>query len=218
MKQQITTTFIRGFLAGVLIALGGLFYIKTREYTGNIVLAAFLYGISMVFITYFNFFLYTSKVCVLFDIWNKKGSLHISLKLLIGYVSNILGVFLISLLFKLAIDMPDFVDTLIETRLESKWYELIIRGFLCGLVIYFGGVAKKRFTSDLPQLTIIFLCVGCYITCGFDNSIVTSFYFSFAENVISTIPTLLLISLGNALGGLAIPALTIILNKFNDIE
>ena len=218
MRQKITSTIIRGFLAGVLIALGGLFYIKTREYTGNLVLAAFLYGISMVFITYFNFFLYTSKVCVLFDSWHKKGTVHITIKLILGFIANVLGTIAIAKLFKVAIDMPDFVDQLAESRLNSEWYELIIKGFLCGLVIYFGGVANKMFNNDLPKLTIIFLCVGCYITCGFDNSIVVSFYFALGNSFVSTIPTLLLIALGNALGGLFIPTLTIVLRKFHDAE
>lgn len=216
MKRQVTSLIIRSFLAGVLIALGGLFYIKVREYTGNLVVAAFLYGISMVFISYFSFFLYTSKVCVLFEEWFMKGRLHISIRLIIGYIFNIIGVIAISSLFKIAIDMPDFVPQLAEFRLNSEWYELLVRGFLCGVLIYFGGKAYNRFSADLPRLTIIFLCVGCYITCGFDNSIVIAFYFSLTDNFFATIPPLLIITLGNALGGLAIPALNIILHKINE--
>lgn len=217
MKKQITSVIIQGFLAGVLIGMGGLLYIKTREYTGNIVIAAFLYGISMVFISYFNFFLYTNKVCVLFDEWKRKGRLHISIRLVLGYLANVLGAYVIALLFKIAIDMPDFVQDLSDIRLNAEWYELIVRGFLCGLLIYFGGKAYNKFTNDLPKLVIIFLCVGCYITCGFDNSIVIAFYFSFLDNIFVSIPSLLLITLGNALGGLVIPALDIVLTKFNEL-
>ena len=60
---------------------------------------------------------------------------------------------------------------------------------------------------------ILVLCVGAFIVCGFEHSIADAFYFSLSSDIPSTIVPLLLITLGNTIGGLLFPAIYLLIGK-----
>ena len=73
----------------------------------------------------------------------------------------------------------------------------------------------KKSKADIGKYVILILCVGTFIVCGFEHSIADAFYFSLSENFLETIPALLLITLGNTIGGLIFPAIYLLIKKLD---
>ena len=79
----------------------------------------------------------------------------------------------------------------------------MIRGFFCGVLMY---TAVWIYREKKTALGILF-CIPVFILAGFEHSIADMFYFSLA-GLFKTraLVFLLLVVLGNSLGGLFIPA------------
>ena len=81
----------------------------------------------------------------------------------------------------------------------------MIRGFFCGVLMY---VAVWVYREKKTVAGILF-CIPVFILSGFEHSIADMFYFSLAGTVFQgrSLLFLLLVVLGNSLGGLFIPCL-----------
>ena len=73
----------------------------------------------------------------------------------------------------------------------------------------FTGVDLFR-RENLPPVVrtvMVFLCVTVFILCGFEHCIANMYYFSAAAVwSVDTLLTVLLMTLGNSLGGMLLPA------------
>ena len=215
MFKQILKVFLKGILAGIAISIGGFLFIKTKEHTGNHVLASFLFAIGLIFVCNFQYFLYTGKICYLFDELKNKEQLNYVVQLIIGYLGNILGALVVALSIKYTISLPDFVQTMVESKATDNWYSLIVKGIFCGILIFVAVDGFKKIDNNLGKYIVLFLCVGGFIVCGYEHSIADAFYFFLSKDILSTIPALLLITLGNTIGGLIFPAMYIAIKKLN---
>ena len=88
--NRILIVFLNGILAGVCIGIGGLLFLKTKEYTNNTVLGALFFSIGLILICNFGFFLYTGKICYLFDYKSDDIGFY-ALQLITGIIGNYLG-------------------------------------------------------------------------------------------------------------------------------
>ncbi|MFQ9108137.1 MAG: formate/nitrite transporter family protein [Coprococcus sp.] len=89
---------------------------------------------------------------------------------------------------------------------DQSGYSLIslfILGIFCGTLMYIAVEGYKQTKNPL----ILFVCVAGFILCGFEHCIADMFYVSVAQ-MWSTRAFLcvVVISLGNAVGGMLIPA------------
>lgn len=207
-------TFIKGLLAGLCIAIGGWLYIKTRDTGSSSVLAAFLFPIGLILICNFGYFLYTGKICYLIDQFkNKSGSSYI-IQLILGLIGNYISATLIGLLLSNILNVPAFVDSMVATKLSYNWWQLIILAMFCGLLIYLAVEAFAKVENLLGKYVILILCVAGFIICGFEHCIADMFYFAVAGVFsLESFGALMLIVLGNSLGGLLIPAIRRIINE-----
>lgn len=215
MFKQILRVSLKGILAGIAISIGGFLFIKTKEHTGNHVLASFLFAIGLIFVCNFQYFLYTGKICYLFDEWKNKEQLNYGIQLLIGYLGNIIGALIVALSLKYTISLPDFVETMVESKATDNWYSLIVKGIFCGILIFVAVDGFKKIDNSLGKYIVLFLCVGGFIVCGYEHSIADAFYFFLSKDILSTIPALLLITLGNTIGGLIFPAIYFAIKKLD---
>ena len=91
-----------------------------------------------------------------------------------------------------------------ETKLGDDPFSILILAVFCGILMY---VAVDGFKSKENPLILIF-CVSVFILCGFEHCIANMFYFSLAGVwSAKTFGYLLVMTLGNSLGGMLIPAL-----------
>lgn len=211
--MKFVNIFLKGLLAGIAISFGGLVYIMTRKLIGNAVLGAYLFSIGLILVCNFGYFLYTGKICYLIDELKNKTRPNYIIQLILGYLGNVIGALIFGLTCKLVLDMPDFVETMISDKVNDEWYSLIIKGIFCGILIYLAVEGFKKSKTDIGKYVILILCVGTFIVCGFEHSIADAFYFSLSENFLETIPALLLITLGNTIGGLLFPVIKLIIKE-----
>ena len=133
--------------------------------------------------------------------------------ILIGYLGNVIGALIFGLICKEILSIPEFVQPMIDSKVNDSWYGLILKGMFCGILIYLAVEGFKKSKTDIGKYVILILCVGAFIVCGFEHSIADAFYFSLSNDIFSTIPALLLITLGNTIGGLLFPFINIIIGK-----
>lgn len=211
---KILKIFLEGIFAGIAIGIGGWLYLKTRDISSNLILAAFLFPIGLILICNFGFFLYTGKICYLFDKSNQRLNPPYYLRLIIGIIGNYLGALLMGTIFKLANNVPNFVYQMIDSKIEYEWWKTIILGFLCGMLIYFAVEGFNRINNNFGKYVVLVLCVAGFIICGFEHCIANMFYFSIDNQItFKSIMSIILVIIGNSLGGLFIPLLRKLFNE-----
>ena len=98
-------------------------------------------------------------------------------------------------------------DPIVAVKLADSWYSLLILGIFCGILMFIAvDTFKKRIgEKDFLCCIAVFMGVMVFILAGFEHSIADMFYFCLSGKVVEAIPALLLITLGNAIGGNLIP-------------
>lgn len=209
IKKVLEVLFF-GFMAGIAIGLGGLIFIKAKEVTFNNLLPGFLFSIGLVLVCSFGFFLYTGKICYLFTTDEK----HYSLKLIVGLVGNYLGALTLASLCKLTMTLPSLTESLIKSKLDLNWYQCIILGLFCGMLIYFAVEGYKKIDNPIGKYVVLIGCVGTFIVCGFEHCVADMFYLSLDNAIsINSVLNIILIIIGNSLGGMFVPIMSKIFVK-----
>ncbi len=186
-----------GVLAGVMVSIGGAALLSCdNRYFG-----ALLFCIALLSICYFGFNLYTGKVGFLLAD-HSRGALSGAFW---GLLGNALGTLLCGLLIAYA--LPQLRETALaacERRLTQLPLQTLLRGFFCGVLMY---AAVWIYREKKTPLGILF-CIPVFILAGFEHSIADMFYFALAGLWrLQSLWFLLLVVLGNSLGGLFIPFL-----------
>ena len=188
---------IDGVLAGFLVSIGGAVLLSCdNRYSG-----AFLFCIALLTICWFGFNLYTGKVGFLAKD-HSKAALSTAY---VGLLGNFLGTLLAGLLVFLAVPaLREAALAACEKRLTQLPMQTVIRGFFCGILMY---AAVWIYREKKTALGILF-CIPVFILSGFEHSIADMFYFALA-GLFNTraLVFILLVVLGNSLGGLFIPAI-----------
>lgn len=149
-------------LAGILIALGGVAYLKIGGVVG-----AVLFSIGLLTILHFKCELFTGKAGLL-----ASRAIH-PIKLGGIYCGNMIGCALMAGLLSLtalsqSIGDPAAAITLI--RQTNLWYENIIFGVLCGIFMY---IAVAHYETK-PWVTV--MCVAGFILSGTNHCVADMFY------------------------------------------
>ena len=193
---MLRQALIDGVLAGCLISFGGTVLLSCdNRYAG-----ALLFCIALLSICWFGFNLYTGKVGFL---WNTHDADALSMAFL-GLAGNFLGTLLMGWLLSAALpQLRDAALAACEKRLTQLPMQTLLRGFFCGVLMY---TAVWIYREKKTALGILF-CIPVFILAGFEHSIADMFYFSLAGLFNARVLAfLLLVVLGNSLGGMFIPA------------
>ena len=189
-----------GVIAGILIGIGGSVYLACdNKYVG-----AVLFSVALLSICMRGYALFTGKVGFLVTS-HQRADVSATLLSLPG---NLIGTFLAGIAVRFA--LPAFGDkalALCEGKLAQTAPETLIRAVFCGILMYLAVVIWRENRSPLG----IFFCVPVFILSGFEHSIANMFYFS-ASGIVSleAFGYLWLVILGNAVGGMLIPALLLL--------
>ena len=211
MKKYIFT-LIKGIFAGICIGVGGWLFITSKNSGASQVLSAFMFSIGLILICNFKFFLYTGKICYLGNEIKNKNGLNYSLQLLIGLVGNYIGAVLVGFVISKTLHVPDFVYSMVTTTLAYDCWQLLILGAFCGMLIYFAVEAFAKVENIFGKYVILMMCVAGFIVCGFEHCIADMFYFAVAGNFsVDSIIAVLLIIVGNSLGGLLVPLVRMVI-------
>lgn len=196
-------TLVLGILAGLAIGIGGMVYLASLPDYKPV--GAFLFSAGLMTICFFSLNLYTGKVCYLF---NNKPSFLIDLLLI--WIGNYIGAGLCGIMTGISLEkLSETAKTLCESKLDQSPISTIILGFLCGILVFVAVEIYNRTKSGIAKYIGIFTCIPLFIVAGFEHSIADMFYFSAAHCSVAypldDLIFILLVTLGNSLGGLLVP-------------
>ena len=198
-----------GILAGILISLGGTVYLAC--YSPDVfymrAIGALLFSLALICICMRGYALYTGKIGLIFEA-HKREDISLLLLCLLG---NVAGTAACGALIGWM--MPALRETaaaLCGAKLARGYGFGLLRAVFCGILVY---LAVDIWRNHKTVLGVVF-CIPAFILSGFEHSIANMFYFA-AAGIVSgeAFLYILLILLGNSIGGLLIPALRLVKPK-----
>lgn len=210
--KEKTGVFIYAVLAGIAISLGGTVFLRLKDaFPGGNVVGALLFTIGLFVICTRGYNLFTGKACYIPD--NKPKYL---INLLIIWVGNLLGCMLIAGLERLTgicgeTGINQAAAGLINAKMSASLISLFVLGFLCNIFIFIAVDGFKNNKHELGKYLALFLGVSIFILCGTEHSVADMYYWSVSgtlfANFSGSILRIVIISLGNILGGVTFPLL-----------
>lgn len=196
MKKR--ETFTLAVCAGLMIAVGGTVYLSVE----NKVAGALLFTVGLYAIVLNDLFLYTGKIGYLGTEENKKEYVVV---LGLTWLGNLVGTMLGAFLLRCtrAAKLSEAAAKICEVKLRDQPVSILILAFFCGILMYIAVDGYRQSKNPI----ILFLCVSVFILCGFEHCIANMFYFTLAGAwSAKTVFYLIIMTIGNSLGGILIPA------------
>ena len=198
MKKNIKM-FLLAIGAGLAISIGGTVYLSVD----NKIIGSLLFAVGLYAIVLNGLFLYTGKVGYLVDQSDKIEYLGL---LAITWLGNLAGTWIgaEAVLNTRIQGIRENAVGICETKLADGPLSVFLLAIFCGILMY---IAVDGFREKENPL-ILFICVSVFILSGFEHCIANMFYFSIAGAwSLKTIVYLIIMTLGNSLGGVLIPSL-----------
>lgn len=188
---------LSGISAGICICLGGSVFLACE----NRIVGAILFSVALLCICMKGYALFTGKVGYIPEAHDKEAVSVLLLALLGNTIATVAGGYLI------ALGLPKLkaaAETVCQAKLDQQWWETLIRGTFCGILMY---LAVSTYRDNKTPLGILF-CIPVFILSGFEHSIADIFYFG-ASGIISlkAFVFIWLVIAGNSIGGMLLPLL-----------
>lgn len=197
--KKIIDIFLRSFMTGVAIAVGGTVYLSC----GNKYLGAFLFGTGLFVILSFGFNLFTGKVG--YAVEREPAYLgELGIIWLGDFAGAAVSAFLI-LQTRIA-GIGDKAKELSDIKLSDGLLSIFILAFFCGILMFIAADGNKNIKNPVGQILAIFLPVVVFIISGFEHCIANMYYFTLSGSwSAKALGYMMIMTLGNAAGGMLIP-------------
>ncbi len=188
---------VSAVLAGLCVGFGGLVYLSLE----NRIVGAALFTIGLFFICTLGLHLFTGKVCYVFQ-----NDSDYALNLPVIWLGNLLGTGLTAVcagLTRNAALLSEKAMALCQVKLDDSLPSLFLLGLLCNIFIYLAVDGYARNPHELRKYLSLFFGVMVFILAGTEHCVADMFYFWMAGAWSGrAIVCVLVISLGNAVGGI----------------
>ena len=193
-------SFIFGILAGISISIGGTVFLSLD----NKVLGAVFFTVGLFTVCTFGFDLFTGKVCYVFD-----RDLPYALSVIVMWAGNFVGALLTAFaesLTRIGPALQEKAITMCTVKSDDSLLSLFILGIFCDILIYIGVDGYNKNPHEVGKYLSLLFGVTVFILCGTEHCVADMYYFSIAGMWNPhTLLCLLVISLGNAFGGVLLP-------------
>lgn len=197
--KKIIDIFLRSFMTGIAIAVGGTVYLSC----GNKYLGAFLFGTGLFVILSFGFNLFTGKVGYAVE----REPVYLG-ELGIIWLGNFAGAAVSAFLIlqtRIA-GIGDKAKELSDIKLSDGLLSIFILAFFCGILMFIAADGNKNIKNPVGQILAIFLPVVVFIISGFEHCIANMYYFTLSGSwSAKALGYMMIMTLGNAAGGMLIP-------------
>ena len=200
--------FVGAVLAGFAIGLGGLCFLSVE----NRVVGAALFTVGLFTVCTFGLNLFTGKVCYVFE---NDGAYALRLPLI--WLGNLMGAGLAALpaaLTRRGAELAEKAMALCRVKMDDSLLSLFFLGLLCNVFIYLAVEGYRNNPHELGKYLSLFFGVMGFILCGTEHCVADMFYFWMAGAWNGrAILCVLIITLGNCLGGVLLPLLRTVQKK-----
>ena len=194
--------FLSAILAGICIGIGGTAFLLVD----STIVGAFLFAIGLFVICTSGLHLYTGKVCYCLD-----NPVSYLIDLSVIWTGNLVGTWCVAklmLLTRSGFGLAQKAASICETKLSDSVGSVFILAFFCNILIYFAVDGYQNIEHEIGKYLAVFLGVVVFVLCGFEHCIANMYYFSVAGVwEPHTWFYLIVITIGNGVGGLFFPAL-----------
>jgi len=200
MKQL--KTFVSGILAGICIGIGGTVFLSLESK----LLGALFFSVGLFTICTQGLLLFTGKVCYVFE-----RDKDYALDLPFIWLGNLAGTWLTAELLcctRIGGGLAERAAGLCETKLGDGLPSIFLLAVFCNILIYIAVEGFNKNPHELGKYLSLFFGVLVFILCGFEHCVANMFYFSMAGMWSGrALVYLLVMTLGNAAGGVVFPLL-----------
>ncbi|MDY4785514.1 formate/nitrite transporter family protein [Pygmaiobacter massiliensis] len=193
-------TFWGGVIAGMMIGIGGVVFLSCD----NRLTGAVFFSLGLMTIIARGMLLFTGKA-------GYAAEQPISYLGYLGliWLGNLVGTGIVGLgmrATRFGAALAERATELWAIKAADGPVSILILAFLCGLLMYIAVDTYKIFPNDFGKVFIVVVCVVVFILSGFEHCIANMFYgwLAGAWNAHNLL-WLLLMSVGNLLGGMFLP-------------
>lgn len=200
--KRILKQICDGICAGLLITIGCCVFLACKDIKW---VGAILFSVALLTICYKGYSLYTGRIGFILENLNKD---YIS-GLLLGLLGNVIATAVVGIAVQYAIpDLYETASAICAAKLmQQQWWQTLIRGIMCGVLMYVAVAIYKEKKSIVGVL----FAIPVFILSGFEHSIADMGYFAIG-GVYSAkaFGFIWLVILGNTVGALILPALALV--------
>ncbi len=201
MKRR-AKTFVYGILAGFAISLGGTVFLSVE----NKVVGALLFTVGLFTVCTFGFNLFTGKVCYVFE-----RDRDYALDLPFIWLGNLCGAVLtgfLELQTRTGAALAERAAAMCAVKLGDSPLSIFILAMLCNLLIFIAVDGYAKNPHELGKYLSLFFGILTFILCGFEHCVANMYYFTVGGAwSAKAVGYLLIMTLGNAAGGVILPLL-----------
>ena len=193
--------FLYAIMAGAFIAMGGVVFLSLD----NKIVGAFMFSLGLFAVCTLKYNLFTGKVGYLFC---NDVKTYLPWCLMV-WVGNLVGSIIVAELVRLTRVAPGIIEKstkLVQVKADDTLISLFVLGIFCNIMVVHAVDQYLNNPHEIGKYLGIVMSIMVFILCGFEHCIADMFYIQMARMWNSqTIIALIVITLGNVLGGILIP-------------
>ncbi|MDU5587464.1 MAG: formate/nitrite transporter family protein [Finegoldia magna] len=195
--------FLYAIMAGAFIAMGGVVFLSLN----NKIVGAFMFSLGLFAVCTLKYNLFTGKVGYLFC---NDVKTYLPWCLMV-WVGNLVGSIIVAELVRLTRIAPGIIEKstkLVQVKADDSLISLFVLGIFCNIMVVHAVDQYLNNPHEVGKYLGIVMSIMVFILCGFEHCIADMFYIQMARMWNSqTIIALIVITLGNVLGGILIPTM-----------
>ena len=195
--------FLYAIMAGAFIAMGGVVFLSLN----NKIVGAFMFSLGLFAVCTLKYNLFTGKVGYLFC---NDVKTYLPWCLMV-WVGNLVGSIIVAELVRLTRVAPGIIEKstkLVQVKADDSLISLFVLGIFCNIMVVHAVDQYLNNPHEIGKYLGIIMSIMVFILCGFEHCIADMFYIQMARMWNSqTIIALIVITLGNILGGILIPTM-----------
>ena len=195
--------FLYAIMAGAFIAMGGVVFLSLD----NKIVGAFMFSLGLFAVCTLKYNLFTGKVGYLFC---NDVKTYLPWCLMV-WVGNLVGSIIVAELVRLTRVAPGIIEKstkLVQVKADDTLISLFVLGIFCNIMVVHAVDQYLNNPHEIGKYLGIVMSIMVFILCGFEHCIADMFYIQMARMWNSqTIIALIVITLGNVLGGILIPTI-----------
>ena len=211
-RAQVAAFCLMSFCAGIMIGIGGTAFLLARVLYGDWgrLIGSIFFSLGILVIVMFEMKLFTGLISYMPEMGVKNWW-----QLPVCFLGNMLGVFFTAILVyysPLSQQIAPEAQAMMQAKLDAEYWGIkaLTSGMICGILITLSiGAANYAPRKKLSVTVGVMFPIIVFAFCGFDHSVANTLYCFFLGFSWKEVGYILICVLGNILGGVILPILTL---------